>query len=108
MTSKLQLLPSDITDRLNDLHERIAGVTNLRALWLFGSFARGEATPISDVDLAFLSDQALADDALNRFETELYVTIAHALHTDEFTFVNLRTAPSFIGWQILKEGRMLF
>lgn len=93
MTSKLQLLPCDIGKRLKGLPDRLANVTGLAAFWLFGSFARSEATPISDVDLAYLPDETLIGDPLDYFETQLYFTIASTLHTDEFTFVNLRTAP---------------
>lgn len=107
MPSKLQLLPPDIAERLKDLPDRVAGIPDLNALWLFGSFARGEATPISDVDLAYLPDAGLTGDALDRFETQLYCTIAGILHTDEFTFVNLRRAPDYFSWQVLQEGRLL-
>jgi uncharacterized protein YutE (UPF0331/DUF86 family)/predicted nucleotidyltransferase len=83
-------------------------VEGLLALWLFGSFARGEATPISDVDLAFLSDKAFDGEGLECFERELYLIISDVLRTDEFALVNLRRAPGFFAWQILAEGRMLF
>ena len=107
MPSKLQLLPPDIGERLKNLPDRVAGIAGLNALWLFGSFARGEATPISDVDLAYLPDERLTGNALDRFETHLYCTIAGILHTDEFTFVNLRRAPDYFSWQVLQEGRLL-
>lgn len=107
MPSKLQLLPPDIGERLKNLPDRVAAIAGLSALWLFGSFARGEATPISDVDLAYLPDERLTGDALDRFETHLYCTIAGILHTDEFTFVNLRRAPDYFSWQVLQEGRRL-
>lgn len=35
---KLQLLPGDILDRLDELPERVASLEGLMALWLFGSF----------------------------------------------------------------------
>ncbi len=107
MPSKLQLLPSDIVERLRELPDRVASVEGLAALWLFGSFARGEATPISDVDLAFLPDAGLTGEALDRFETRFYRAIAHTLHTDEFTFVNLRCVAAYIAWRVLVEGELL-
>jgi len=108
MPSKLKLLPKDIEERLKLLPERVASVEGLIALWLFGSFARGEATPISDVDLAYLPDERLQGDELERFETDLYILISDTLRTDEFTFANIRKAPTFIAWQILAEGKLLF
>jgi uncharacterized protein YutE (UPF0331/DUF86 family) len=108
MPSKLQLLPPDIGERLKTLPDRAPGIAGLNALWLFGSFARGEATPISDVDVAFLADKALQGEALEDFETELYSTISRILHTDEFTFVNLRRAPAALAWLVAVEGCLLF
>jgi len=107
MPTKLQLLPLDIGSRLKALPNRVSGIAGLAALWLFGSFARGEATPISDVDLAYLPDERLTGDVLQRFETELYCAIASTLHTDEFTFVNVRRAPAYLVWRVLTEGRLL-
>jgi predicted nucleotidyltransferase len=66
--TKFQLLLQDITERLKGLSEKVAGVEGLVALWLFGSFVRSEVTPISDVDLAYLPDERLTGDALERFE----------------------------------------
>src|SRR5574341_108690 len=107
MPSKLQLLPPDISERLKALPDRVAGIVGLNALWLFGSFARGEATPISDVDLAYLPGETLTGEVLDRFETELYCAIASALYTDEFSFVNLRRAPAYLVWRVMTEGRLL-
>lgn len=108
MTSKLQLLPSDIMKRLDQLPEMAASLDGLIALWLFGSFARGEATPVSDVDLAYLPDEALQGDNLDTFETTLYGAIAKTLHTDEFTFANLHLVSAYFAFQVFKEGQLLF
>jgi len=107
MPGKREQLPSDILNRLKELSQRVAPLEGLIALWLFGSFARGEATPISDVDLAYLPDRALQGEALERFETRLYRAVAEALHTDEFCFVNLQQAPAYFAWRVLAEGRLL-
>ncbi|MEZ8220332.1 Uncharacterized conserved protein YutE, UPF0331/DUF86 family [Candidatus Fervidibacteria bacterium JGI MDM2 JNZ-1-D12] len=108
MPSKLQLLPPDIEGKLQKLPEEVSRFEGLVALWLFGSFARGKATPISDVDLAYLPDENLTGEELERFDTELYLAISHTLTTDEFTLVNLRQAPTYFAWQVLAEGKLLF
>jgi len=107
MPSKLQLLPKDTSERLKELPLRVATVEGLLALWLFGSQAREEATPISDVDLAYLLDALLDGEALERLEDELYRTISQTLHTDEFAFVNIRRAPAYFASRVLTEGRLL-
>jgi hypothetical protein len=47
MPTKFQLLPKDITERLKELSEKVASVEGLVALWLFGSFARGNGAPLN-------------------------------------------------------------
>lgn len=107
MTSKFQLLPPDIKERLEKLAERLASVEGLTALWLFGSFARDKATPVSDVDLAYLPDERLQGKDLDGFETRLYTLISGTLRTDDFTFANLQRAPARLIWHVMTEGRPL-
>lgn len=108
MPTKFQLLPQDITERLKGLSEKVTGVEGLVALWLFGSFAQGEATPISDVDLAYLPDERLTGDALEQFDSHLYRLIAETLHTDEFSLINLRQSPTHFAWRVVAEGQLLW
>lgn len=108
MPTKFQLLPRDIADQLEKLPEKVSGMEGLIALWLFGSFARGEATPISDVDLAYLPDERLTNEALERLDNRLYLLIANTLRTDEFSLINLRQAPAHFAWQVLTEGKLLW
>ncbi|MCD5407958.1 DUF86 domain-containing protein [Candidatus Bipolaricaulota bacterium] len=108
MASKLKLLPEDISERLKKLSQWVAAVDELLALWLFGSFARGEATPISDVDLAYLASAKLKGQDLEAFEGHLYRRISSTLATDEFSLVNMAQAPDFLRWRVLTEGALLF
>lgn len=108
MPTKFQLLPKDIPERLAQLPEKVGEMDGLIALWLFGSFGRGEATPISDVDLAYLPEERLSGEALERFDTRLYLLIADTLHTEEFSLINLRQAPPHFAWRVLTEGKLLW
>ncbi len=108
MTSKLNLIPKDIPERLKRLRERIVGVKGLSALWVFGSFARGDTTTLSDVDLAFLTDKPLDAGAAEDFERRLYHIVSSTLGTDEISLVDLRHAPTFLSWHVLAEGKLLF
>jgi len=108
MASKLKLLPRDIRERLKLLPRSVAALEGLAALWLFGSFARGEATPISDVDLAYLATDDLTGSARSAFEDQLYRVISSTLSTDEFSLVDMSYAPDFLRLRVLVEGTMLF
>src|SRR3989442_2310009 len=83
MPSKFLPLPANTVERLKELPERVATLEGLIALWLFGSFARDAWTPISDVDLAYLSCEGWHGEALDHFETRLYSTITSTLHSAE-------------------------
>ena len=108
MSSKFLLLPAHTVERLKELPQRVAPLEGLIALWLFGSFARDTWTPISDVDLAYLSCEGWQGEALDRFEARLYSTITSALHTDDISLVHLQCAPVYLAWRVLTEGRLLW
>jgi uncharacterized protein YutE (UPF0331/DUF86 family)/predicted nucleotidyltransferase len=107
MPSKFLPLPANTVERLKELPQRVATLEGLIALWLFGSFARDAWTPISDVDLAYLSCEEWQGEALDRFESRLYSTITDTLHTDDISLVHLRCAPVYLAWRVLTEGRLL-
>jgi uncharacterized protein YutE (UPF0331/DUF86 family)/predicted nucleotidyltransferase len=108
MSSKFLPLPANTVERLKELPQRVATLEGLIALWLFGSLARDAWTPISDVDLAYLSCEEWQGEALDRFEARLYSTIASTLHTDDIDLVHLRFAPVYLAWRVLTEGRLLW
>lgn len=102
MTSKLGLPPEDVAERIEELPARLAELRGLAAVWLFGSWARGEATPVSDVDLAYLP-AADGDGA----DAGLYRVVTKVLGTDEVTLADVRALPATVAWQVVAEGRLL-
>ncbi len=80
----------------------MAELEGLGALWLFGSFARGEATPVSNVDLRYLPTVPSED-----LDRRLYRVVTETLGTDEVTLVDVRTLPVTVAWQVAAEGRPL-
>jgi len=71
-------------------------------LWLYGSHARGEATPRSDVDLAVLADGKLDPIAVGMAATRLE-RVAGA----RVDLVDLRAAPGLLRVMATHEGRLL-
>jgi predicted nucleotidyltransferase len=74
---------------------------------LFGSQARGDAGPLSDIDVGVWMDPALT--ARERFELvlDLSAAAARALGTDEADLVSLNDAPPLLRHRALKEGTRL-
>ncbi len=94
------------------LLERIVDSWHPEQIWLFGSRARGDATPQSDWDLlAVLPDDA-GDDALDplvswrlRKDAGVYADILPCLSRD---FREDRTTPNTLAYEAATEGVLLY
>jgi len=78
-------------------------IPDLIALYRFGSQAKGNGRPDSDVDLAVLARHPIP--ALRRFE--LAQELAAQLHRD-VDLVDLRTASTVMRMQVISTGECLF
>ena len=74
---------------------RVCGV------WIFGSVARGEDLPDSDVDLAVLCEPALG------LERAIVMDQVGRIVGRDVDLVDLRTAPPALAWEILTTGRLV-
>lgn len=82
---------------------------DMEAAWLFGSAARGEASPLSDVDVAVLpADERL--DRRGRLDLALDVSgrLPGALGTPRVDVVSLPDAPVVLAHRIATQGRLVF
>jgi hypothetical protein len=87
------------------LFEQTPGV---QAVWLFGSRARGDARPDSDVDLAILTEpMAQTDAARLRLVWQREVTLALGLPDGSVDLVMLRHAPLPLVYGVWREGLLL-
>lgn len=77
-------------------------VPNLIALYRFGSYAQGTATPASDVDIAILAHQALLPSAL--FVQQRLAVLLHK----EVDLIDLHAAPTVLRMQVLSTGECIF
>jgi len=72
--SRTVLRPTELRALLKSFKEEHAQEYHLRALGYFGSYARGEATPESDVDVVFQTDRPdLFATAMLRQDLETYL-----------------------------------
>jgi hypothetical protein len=79
------------------------------AMWLFGSRARGDARPDSDVDIAILTGPELADVDRLRLRLGWMVEAADRAKVpdDKVDLVLLPDAGAFLTHEILRDGRLL-
>lgn len=92
-----------MTDPLHDrLREALAMIPRLGLAILFGSRARGNARPDSDVDVAISADPPLS----GREESELGAALERAAGTS-VDLVDLERAAPALRWRIARDGIVL-
>ena len=92
---------------IKHLSEALAAREEILEAYLFGSRARGEARPESDVDVAVYIDEALADDGHWGYRAELTTYLMVALDTNEVDVVVLNEAPILLYHRVLRDGARL-
>lgn len=96
--------PHTIAEQLVAFFERDR--RGVLAAWLFGSMARGDARPDSDVDVAVLFAESPAR-TYDAMPLGLQADLALALER-ETDLVNMNLAPPELRARVLREGRLLF
>lgn len=82
-----------------------AGVPEVEALYLFGSFADGTATASSDIDLGVLYRRDLQPEVMNSLFLRDWPLVSQALRTDDVDFVCLNTTHSIeLKFAIVQDG----
>lgn len=92
-----------LTTTLPPLLQRIREtLPEIQGIWLFGSFARGQATAASDIDLAVLGPRPF--DAVAVFDLGLTLGVLARRDVD---LVDLRRAPVVLQKEILTGGALV-
>jgi predicted nucleotidyltransferase len=101
-------LPPDVMNRLPELINRISKDKEIVALFTFGSLARGDLKPLSDLDFGILVIPTL--DRRQRFDKhlELIGVFNEHFETDEIDLVLMNDAPMRYSYNIIKSGELLF
>ena len=90
-----------LEEQLESLRQALAAFPSVRLAVLFGSAARGQDTPASDLDLGVLLDEG---------EGTSFWTIEKAVAgrlRRPFDLIDLRRAPPLLRFQIARDGRLI-
>ena len=91
-------------DALTIISSLLAQNSHVKFAYLFGSCARGDVGPLSDVDIAvFLDGRVSPFD----FRLRLAAELAQALGSEHFDLVALNDAPLLLKYEVVRGGRVL-
>ena len=101
-------LPPLVTDRIPVIVEEVSKDSAVVALFSFGSLARGDLKPLSDLDFAVLVSRSL--DPRARFEKHLNLIgqFNQVFKTDEIDLVLLNDVSIGFSYNIIFSGRLLY
>lgn len=99
-------MPAIAETRLAALREVLAHRPEILEAYVFGSFARGEAQPHSDLDVAvYLSSLPVEGPGA---DAEIAADLMRALGSDRVDVVILNQAPPLLYHRVLRDGFRLF
>ncbi len=101
-------LPLDIQGKITHLVEKLRTQDFVNALFFFGSYARNQLKPLSDLDIAILLSGKPTRERIYSLQSSLVGIITDTLSTDEFDLVILNNAPLRLAYNILKDGKLVF
>lgn len=76
--------------------------------YLFGSQASGKVKPLSDIDFAVLFAKNLTDQERFALKIKILGDLSKILKTDKIDLVDLKTAPPFLQFEVIKKRNEIF
>ena len=93
--------------RLQDTATYFAQQSDIVVAYLFGSLARGQASHLSDIDIAVLFNSGLGMEASIERQVQLMVDLDQFADR-EIQVVVLNRASPFLAYQVLRDGLLLY
>lgn len=101
-------LSADVMMKIPAVVKKIAEDNDVVALYAFGSLAKGNLKPLSDLDFGILLFESLNRRARFRKSIDLIGVFNRMLKTDEVDLVILNDSPIRFAYNILRTGKLLF
>lgn len=96
--------PEEILSRI---HACLAPRGEVLLAYLFGSTARGDSRPDSDVDIALLVDRAALGPEAGTHRASLLTELTRCLGRNDVDIVLLNDAPAILCHRVLRDGQLI-
>jgi predicted nucleotidyltransferase len=96
--------PQEKKHQLDAIKDVLARSAEVKFAYIFGSCARGDTGPLSDVDVAVFLDSRVDPFA---FRLRLMETLSRALRTEHLDLVILNDASPVLRYEVVREGRVI-
>jgi predicted nucleotidyltransferase len=100
-------LPDNVLDKMPEIINKVSADPDVVALYAFGSLAKGDLKPLSDLDFAILLSRELDKQERLDKHLDLIGIFTGTFHTDDIDLVVLNDAPPRFAYNILKNGKRL-
>ena len=101
------LTRDELIERLQPFISMLQLRDTVAALYLFGSYATGRQTSLSDIDLAVLFDVSVEKEAFLAERLKLLGEMSSILGTDAVELVILNESPPTLGYRVTRDGVLL-
>lgn len=81
--------------------EKLCKKFGIELFYIFGSYAKGKATPLSDLDVAFLARRKINT-------LSLLAELEKIFEEEAIEVIDLKRAPLHLIFRVLKEGKCLY
>jgi predicted nucleotidyltransferase len=96
--------PEDLEHLVDRLRRVLEARPEIREAYLFGSRARGDSTPVSDIDIAVYVDRDITPDRHSEYAAQLAAALMTALGRNDVEVVVLNDAPPLLYHRVLRDG----
>lgn len=103
-----QKIGRNLTQEIRGLAADFAQQSEVVAVYLFGSYASGCISHLSDVDIAILFSHHLSKEAMSETYDDYYHLICQRLKTNEVDLLILNEVPLSFAYEIIKEGKIIY
>ncbi|MBI4640821.1 MAG: nucleotidyltransferase domain-containing protein [Candidatus Tectomicrobia bacterium] len=95
----------DLKEIIEWIQAYLEGRPEVTFAYLFGSWARGTANPLSDIDVAiYVDEEKIGEGYCYGYKAEVMADLMEILKTNWVDLVILNAAPPLLGFQVVRYG----